>query len=293
MSIKAILVPLNGSDKPCDTNSLSSALTIAKRLNAAVDGLHVKRDPRTAAAFVGEGMTTAMIESVIDLADKDVQKRCATARSTFEEYCKSKSVPLIDTNEHQNTTTPAGRFVEISGNQEDFLPEYGRMFDLIVACKKTSVENNENELVINAAILETGRPVLVIDEPLSEDFGSRIAVIWNGSVEASLAITQSMPLLQDAKAVSLICAVDDLSEDIRPDDALRYLALHGVKAESCIIKGGSGKSTAQALMDAAGKFEADFVVMGAYTKSRLRRLFFGAVTGEMLEKCNLPILLVH
>ncbi|WP_025899403.1 universal stress protein [Sneathiella glossodoripedis] len=293
MSIKAILVPLNGSDKPCDANAVSSALNIAKRLNAAVDGLHVKRDPRTAAAFVGEGMTTAMIESVIELADKDVQNRCDTALSTFTDQCAAVGVPLVDAKDLQNLSTPAGRFVEISGNQEEFLPEYGRMFDLIVACKKTSSDNTQNELVINAAILETGRPVLVIDEPLGENFGDRIAVIWNGSVEASLAITQSLPLLQNATAVSLICAVDDLSEDIRPDDALRYLALHGVKAQSCIIKGGSGKSTAQALMDAAGKFEADFVVMGAYTKSRLRRLFFGAVTGEMLENCSLPTLLVH
>ena len=293
MSIKAILVPLNGSNKPCDTNSLGSALTAAKRLSASVDALHVKRDPRTAAAFVGEGMTTAMIESVIDLAEKDSLSRSAAARGTFNDLCTSNEVSIVGASETENTTTPSARFVEITGNQEDFVPEYGRMFDLIVVCKKKNENNSENELVINAAILETGRPVLIIDDPLTENFGERIAVIWNGSVEASLAITQSLPLLQSAKAVSLISAVDDLSEDIRPDDALRYLAFHGVKAESCSIKSGSGKSTADALMEAAGKFNADFIVMGAYTKSRLRRLFFGAVTGEMLEKSKLPIMLVH
>lgn len=293
MSIKAILVPLNGSDKPCDANSLASALTAAKRLSASVDALHVKRDPRTAAAFVGEGMTTAMIESVIDLAEKDINTRCATARATFDEFCSAGGVPVVDAKDAQNISTPSARFVEILGNQEDFMPEYGRMFDLIVVCKKKSKNNSENELILNAAILETGRPVLVIDEPLADTFGERIAVIWNGSVEASMAISQSLPFLQSAKAVSLISAVDDLSEDIRPDDALRYLALHGVKAENCTIKSGNGKSTAEALMDAAGKFNADFVVMGAYSKSRLRRLFFGAVTGEMLENCNLPLLLVH
>ena len=164
---------------------------------------------------------------------------------------------------------------------------------MIVVCKKSTQKNSENELIINSAILETGRPVLIIDEPLAEDFGQRIAVIWNGSVESSSAITQSLPLLQAAQEISLICAVDDLSEDIDPEEAIRYLALHGVKAKSCIIRGNTGKSTAQALMDAATRFNADFVVMGAYTKSRLRRLFFGAVTGEMLENCNLPIMMVH
>lgn len=293
MSIKAVLVPLNGSDKPCDTNSLFSALTVAKRLHCNVDALHVKRDPRTAAAFVGEGMTTAMIESVIELAEKDTEKRSVAALATFTEACEKQGVPVEMSASTAPSPAPSARFVERVGNQEDFLPEYGRMFDMIVVCKKSTQKNSENELVINSAILETGRPVLIIDEPLAENFGQRIAVIWNGSVESSSAITQSLPLLQAAKEISLICAVDDLSEDIDPEEAIRYLALHGVAAKSCIIRGNTGKSTAQALMDAASRFNADFVVMGAYTKSRLRRLFFGAVTGEMLENCNLPIMMVH
>ena len=94
MSIKAVLVPVNGSDKPCDTNSLFSALTVAKRLNCNVDALHVKRDPRTAAAFVGEGMTTAMIESVIELAEKDTEKRIAAALETFTEACKTQGISV-------------------------------------------------------------------------------------------------------------------------------------------------------------------------------------------------------
>ncbi|WP_169569773.1 universal stress protein [Sneathiella limimaris] len=293
MSIKSVLVPLTGSDKPCDTNSLTSALNIAKHLNCNVDVLHVKRDPKSAAAFVGEGMTTAMIESVIEMAEKDIDQRCETARNLFNTMCADRGIDVEAPGETTPHAAPSARFVEKTGNQEDFLPAYGRMFDLIVVCKKSTVDNSENDLVINAAILETGRPVLVIDEPIPEEFGKKIAVIWNGSVESSLAITQSLSLLQAAEKVSLITAIDDLSEDIKPDEAMRYLKLHGVNAESCAIRGTTGKSTAEALMDAAGKFGADFVVMGAYTKSRLRRLFFGAVTGEMLENCKLPILLVH
>jgi len=46
-------------------------------------------------------------------------------------------------------------------------------------------------------------------------------------------------------------------------------------------------------MNEANKFNADFIVMGAYTRGRLRRLLFGAVTGEVLDKCTLPVLMAH
>jgi len=293
MSFKAILVPLSGSDTQCDTSSLRSALIFSKRLGGHIDALHVLRDPRAAAAFVGEGMTTSMIESVIDLAEKDSKKRSAAARKTFQKICDEENIPIEQNDADANAETTMARFVEKMGNQEDFLPEYGRMFDLIVVCKNATDEHTDNDLIINSAILETGRPVLVLDAPLPDNFASKIAVIWNGSIESSRAITHALPILKAASEVSLICAIDDFSEDINPDDAIRYLAVHGITAKSCIIRGSSGRSTAEALLNAAKKSDADFLVMGAYTKSRLRRLFFGAVTGEMLEKCSLPILMVH
>lgn len=293
MTFKAVLVPLHGSDQSCDENALSSALTFSNQMNCHLDALHVRRDPRAAAAFVGEGMTTAMIESVIELAEKDSQKRSETARTLFDTACEKESVAVEYDVADETSEKATARFVERSGNQEDFLPEYGRMFDLIVVCKKATQKASENDQIINSAILETGRPVLVISDKLPEKFATRVAVIWNGSVESSRAITHALPILKKAEAVSLICAEDDLNEDISPAEAIRYLNLHGVSAEKCLVQGGSGRTTADALRSAASKFNADFIVMGAYTQSRLRRLIFGAVTGEMLEKCDLPILLAH
>ncbi len=293
MSIKAILVPLNGSDTGCDSSALNSALTFSSRFSGNVDALHVKRDPRAAASFVGEGMTTSMIESVIDMAEKDSQKREAAAEALFNELCSSQGISIEQPTGDTTTVSSSARFITRPGNQEDLLPEYGRMFDLIVVCKKTVEQNSDNQHVINSAILETGRPVLVVNEALTPDFGKRVAVIWNGSVESSRAISLALPVLKTASEVSLICAVDDLSEKISPTEALRYLALYGIHASSCVVHGTSGRSTASTLLAEADKFNADLVVMGAYTQGRLRRLLFGAVTGEMLDKCKLPILMAH
>ncbi|WP_169546114.1 universal stress protein [Sneathiella aquimaris] len=283
MSVKTVLVPLVGSDHTCDTTALDSALTVASRLKAYVDALHVRLDPRSAAAFVGEGMTSAMIESVIDMAEKDSRARRQTALNLF-----NKTTEKLD-----KALDGKVNFVERQGNREDVLLNYGRLCDLIVVCKNANEENTSNEMVINAALLETGRPVLVVDSPITKEFGKNVAVIWNGSAESSRAITHALPILKDADKVTLICAVDDLDDELHSEEAIRYLERHGIAASACEIRGSSGRTTADLLMSQAEKCGADFLVMGAYTRSRLRRLFFGAVTGEILEKCKLPVLMAH
>lgn len=283
MSLKTVLVPLLGSDTVCDRTALKSALNLSTRLDSFVDALHVRLDPRSAAAFVGEGMTSAMIESVIDIAEKDSEKRRTAVQQLFEECRKEQNGPKAD----------QVSLVERQGNREDVLLSFGRMFDLIVVCKKTIEENTGNEMVINAALLETGRPVLVVDSELNPDFGKNVAVIWNGSIESSRAMSHALPILKTSEKVTLISAVDDLDDELHPDEAIQYLARHGIKADSCEIHGSSGRTTADLLMNQANSCGADLLVMGAYTRSRLRRLFFGAVTGEILEKCELPVLMAH
>jgi len=66
MHFKNILVPVPGANNDSDAKALESAFNLATRFGAHVNALHIKIDPRSAAAFVGEGMTSTMIESVID-----------------------------------------------------------------------------------------------------------------------------------------------------------------------------------------------------------------------------------
>lgn len=293
MSVKTILVPLSGSDTNCDAIALKSALNMAKHLNAHVDVLYVKLDPRSAAAFVGEGMTSAMIESVISMAEKDSEARRNAALSLFDETCREMDITIEEGVPSGIKNAASARFVVRQGNREDVLLNFGRMFDQIVVCKNALDENKGNELIINTALLETGRPVMVVDSVLGEHFGKSIAVIWNGSVESSRAISHALPILREAEKVTLISAVDDLDEEINPEETIRYLAFHGIKAGSCEIHGTSGRTTAESLLTQAENCKADFLVMGAFTRSRLRRLFFGAVTGEILDKCKLPVLMAH
>ncbi len=66
MGIKTILAPVNGlaSTSP----ALEFALRLARRFEAHVEACHVALDPRDGIAFLGEGMTGAMIEEIMAIA---------------------------------------------------------------------------------------------------------------------------------------------------------------------------------------------------------------------------------
>lgn len=293
MTIKSILVPLTGADTKSDKVALEQAFALAVRFNAHVDALHISIDPRSAAAFVGEGMTSTMIESIIDMAEADGKNRQRIAREIFETFREKGSIPLTKETGSEIESGATTRFLEKQGNREDVLESFGRLFDLIVIGKAPQEEDATNNLMINTALRETGRPVLLLNPGHTGMLGTKVALAWNGSVESSRALTYSLPFLTTASKVTLISAIDDLDEEIHPDEAINYLALHGITAATCEIKGSNGKSTAESLLAQAANCDADLLVMGAFTRSRLRRLFFGAVTEEVLENCTIPVLLAH
>lgn len=56
---------------------------------------------------------------------------------------------------------------------------------------------------------------------------------------------------------------------------------------------GEGASVGSMILKTCEEVDADMLVMGAYTHSRLRQLFIGGVTRHVLEYAKLPVLLSH
>jgi nucleotide-binding universal stress UspA family protein len=77
------------------------------------------------------------------------------------------------------------------------------------------------------------------------------------------------------------------------EDMVTYLKCHGVNASSTMVKDSGGRSAGQALLNEVVNVGADMMVMGAYSRSRMRRLIFGGVTSEVLDKTEIPVLMVH
>jgi nucleotide-binding universal stress UspA family protein len=146
-------------------------------------------------------------------------------------------------------------------------------------------------------VLESPRPVLVVPYiGAPAGFGQRILIAWNGSREASRAVTDSLPLLQRAARV-VVMAVNPVIDprghgDLPGADLAAYLAHHGVNVE---VHPDNGPVTdvAAELLSRCADLEIDLLVMGAYGHSRAREWAFGGATHTVLRSMTVPVLLSH
>lgn len=143
---------------------------------------------------------------------------------------------------------------------------------------------------IDAALFDTGRPVLVAPPAAPLQIGRKIAIAWNGSSQAARAVAFSLPFLERAEQVTIL--VGSGQDSHTPGTALAaYLERHGIRAavEGFDVAGSVGKS----VLERAGELGADLIVMGAYGHSRLREMILGGATREILASATLPVLMAH
>lgn len=135
-------------------------------------------------------------------------------------------------------------------------------------------------------------PVLAIPERTGRlDLDAPMMIGWNGSPQAANALRSAIPLIRDASEVRLV-TVGKTSGAIPPEDAMRYLSRHAIKAELSQVD--PGLDTAEeVLARKAAEMGAGLIVMGAFGRPRLRETFFGGVTRFLLEFAPAPLLLAH
>ena len=153
-------------------------------------------------------------------------------------------------------------------------------------------------LVPEEVAFSAGRPILVT--PFSgtpNRIGSRVLVAWNARREAARAVSDALPLLRKAAAVTVL-VVNPEKWAIPPHgeqpgaDITQHLARHGVKvqAETAFSEDASVGEVLRAKSD---EIDADLIVMGAYGHSRTRELILGGVTRDILRGMVVPVLMSH
>jgi nucleotide-binding universal stress UspA family protein len=293
MPFKNILVPLSGLKDEIATQEgiLRIAISAAVRHDAHVEALHVSADPRDAVVFVGEGMTSTMIEGIIDAAEQEGRDRSKNVRELFSRVTQDLNVPARKPGECHLSAT----LVEKVGREEEAVACRGRLADLIVLAKPQGDYEGGAPLTLESALRETGRPVVVTPPGSKGKFGGSIsvAIAWNGSVEASRAVAFALSYLAAAEKVTVLSVDEGHPNGPTAEDLVNYLGCHGINATSTLVKDSGGRSAGQALLNEVNKVGADMLVMGAYSRSRMRRLIFGGVTSEVLDKTEIPVLMVH
>jgi len=287
MFIKNILVPVDGTE--VSGTALDVALHLGRELGSHVDVLHVATDPKDAVPLLGEGMSAAIIEEMILLAERDAMERTARAAAMFEDARSRYGLTLKDGPPSLEGGSTV--LVQAVGREDVLTAQKGRLSDLVVVARPCEQSDASLAMTINAAIFETGRPVLIAPPRIPEIIASNIAISWNGSAEASRAVAAALPLIVRAKSVVIMTAENDKTPPAVAGELASYLAWHGVTAQSRSLPGGS--QVGEVLLEDCKVFGADLLVMGAYTHSRMRQLILGGVTKHVLASAELPVLMAH
>jgi nucleotide-binding universal stress UspA family protein len=294
VTIRKILVPLSGQYDLADPEgleepALETALIVARRLNAHVEVFCIEAQPSEARGRLAPWMPRLAVEEFLDMIEAESDKRRERARALFESVATRFNAPRT-----LNPDPEAGfsvNMLEQVGDIGGSLPIQGRLADLIVTACPPLDRSGGVPPLLEASLRETGRPVLISRQAATDTFGEKIAVAWNGSAEASRAVGLAMDFLTRAREVVLISVYEDGAFQPSGDSLAAYLGWHGVRPQTIAIDG-SAHSAGAIVMQQVEESGADMLVMGAYTRNRVRRVIFGGVTGEVLDRMTVPVFMV-
>ena len=164
--------------------------------------------------------------------------------------------------------------------------------DLLVIGRDASPFNAHRDTDAGALALGAGRPVLVVPPGVASLALDHALVAWKSTREARRALTDALPLLKKARAVTVLAIAESGDESGGLDQAAGFLERHGIAVTAEPIRASDGNAGTILLREAAAR-SCDLVVAGAYGRSRVGEWLFGGVTRHLLTQSPVCCLLSH
>jgi len=269
--MKSILVPVDQSEAMASV--LKCAELLGQRFESLVEGaalrpVHVE--------IVAPDPIVAVTFPPADWNDADF---VAKARTRFESHLRDmkgmryrwRAGPSIDDAE---------------------LGSLARAYDVSIIGRPSTSGRGPRMTTLESALFESGQPVLVAPPTAPATMGENILVSWNCSTEQAHATASAMPILRQARVVTIITIEGLTVSGPSGKEAQDWLAANGVNAREMSI-GNGGRKPGEVLLAEAEKLGADLIIKGAYTQSRLRQMIFGGATSHLLAHSNLPMLMAR
>lgn len=282
--MKTILVPV----EPHDTSGrlLSLAAKLAGKFDAVVTGFALRR-PHIAAI----GWDPASVAIVTD-PDWDDQRSEADAHALFDRIMTEAGLARA---EMAGAPVGAGarfRWHTEPASGDEFLGCFGRSFDLTLVGQPSAKAAGSSITTLEAALFDSGGPILVGPQAPVQTFGSTVGIVWNGSSETARTIAFAKPLMRLASRA--VVFADDGGLGHRPggEQIQRRLAENGIAADLKLLPDGKIRS-GETLLAEAKAFGCDLLVKGAYTQSRLRQMIFGGATRYLIAESPMPVFMAH
>jgi len=283
MSISTILACVS-SDAYADT-LLEAVRRVGVGSAAHIEALHVRADPRGLVPYTGEGMDGTMIEEIMDVTEKESGERAARVRQAFDKFSADHGDIAVDGAPGGGATIS---WREETGREDEVLSIRGRLFDLIAVGRPVKDSALPSPITLEAALLDTGRPVLMVPPELPAETGRNIAIAWESSPEATRAIANSLPLLAGADMVTLLVRNPMEPPEIPPEECVARLAWSGIKADIVQFRG-DAEEVGAAYLNRSKEIGADLLVKGAYARARVRQMILGGRTRHIIGNAEIPV----
>lgn len=284
--MKTILVPLEESDVL--PSILEAALIVANKFNSYIEGLY-EQPGLTEVVVAGEGLGVTPPD-LVETFQQQEKERAVRAHELFEAFMKEKGVPLNGGGDPQDH--PTAGWVEEDVPGRDLVGNRGRLFDLIIVGRPVRNSATPTMSLLEAALFETGRPILIAPPKPPSGLGKNIVVSWNGSYETPRCISLSMPILREADKVTVLQVEEGMVPGPTAADATIHLRRNGINAEALNVEAGR-RTAGEAVLEEAERLNADLLIKGAYTRSRIRQMIFGGITSHILDAAEMPVLMCH
>jgi len=288
MTIRNILVPVAGAKS--DQSTLETALLVARLFDGHFDALHVRLSALRQMPIPDESMSGQHVQKMLTHLGEEIEGRAKTARGQFDTFVKSNKVKLCE--EPPAAESPSASWCDITGVEAEEVAQRGGAYDLIVGDLALARSRTASREAIESGLFSTGRPVLLAPPVTPESIGGTILLGWNRTAQSARTVLSAMPILEQAKRVVVLMVATGAKEGPSPQDVARTLAWHDIETEVKEIAP-DGRSVGHVLLDEAKEVEADLLVMGAYSHSRLREMILGGVTKYVIDHAELPVFLAH
>ncbi len=277
--MKSILVPVE--QHASMRAVLDVSLLVAERFGSFVEGLALGPDiPEVIGIDVPAGWS---------LFDRKTQRELVEqSRQVFESFMREAlASPRA---ESRQAFSHAWAGSELVG--DSYLGRHGRIFDLVVLGRPHEHDERPRTACVEAALFESGRPVLLAPPAAPSTLGDTIVIAWNGSTETARSVALALPFLERARQI-VVLSLDGWEVDGPSGEQLaQNLRRRGLAAEA-LMRGMDTASAGEAILRHCAGLRADLLIKGAYTQSRLSQMILGGATRHILSHARLPVLMAH
>ncbi len=263
-----ISVPLSGAGP--EAQVLELAARIASAFNGQLNVLFAPPDPAELAPWLGEGFMGTVQMSTID------SLKAASEEGEFHARAQFSAVAYTEK-----------RFTVLQSPVWQDLATETRLSDLVVFGDASANGSGMLAEAFQQVLMEERAGVFIARKPF--DVAGVALVAWDGKEPSSRAARRAVPLLKKAsKVVVAGAAVGDNPADLSRLAA--YYAAHGIAAEIDALNKGD---IVACLVEANERHCADYMVAGAFGRSRLREFAFGGTTRALLHNTAFNLYMAH